>query len=363
MAERPKTFGDLLREVVRARLCVYCGACVATCPVGVIAPVGEEPALKGACIACQLCYYQCPRTSGLVPFPMEEFEKAVFGRPRDSSGNEVLIGVHRSIYAARALDEELRSRCQDGGAATALLTQSLLSGAADGVVATGVDPSQPWKPSPRVFLDPKELREAAGTKYTLGPLITGLNSASFEFARQRIAIVGVPCEVQALRRMQSNPFARHKTTDTLGAIVGLFCMESYSYEKLLGHLREKGVDPSRINRFAIKRGRFRVYKGDKEAFSAPLRDFDPFTRDACGVCRDFTAELADVSVGGVGVPEGWSLVITRTELGEGLVQGAVKAGLLEANPLSGDSEGLRIVLRLAGQKRGRPTRTPRERFK
>jgi coenzyme F420 hydrogenase subunit beta len=353
MIARPKTFGNLLTEVVRQRLCVYCGACIATCPVGVILPSGEEPSLKGACIACQLCYYQCPRTPGLIPFPMEEFEKYVFGRSREGSGVEALIGVYRSLYAARITDESLRLRCQDGGAVTALALQALQSGTVDGVVATGIDPAQAWKPLPKVFTDPKELFEASGTKYTLGPLITGLSSAFFEFAKRRVLIVGVPCEVQALRRMQVNPFSRHKVAESIFAVIGLFCSESFWHDKLIAFIKEKGIEPSRVKRFDIKRGRFRVYEGEREVLSEPLKEMEALTRDSCKVCQDFTAELADVSVGGVGAPDGWSLVIIRTDKGEEILKEALKAGIIEAKELSEESEGLQEVLRLARKKRER----------
>jgi len=358
MSVKIKTFGSLLVEVVRTKLCVYCGACIATCPVGIILPEEEEPKLIPGCIACQLCYYQCPRTPGLVPFPTMEFEETVFGRLRDQTGYEGLIGVHKAIYAARTLNEELKTRCQDGGATTALAMEALLSGKADCVVATGTEPSCPWKPLPRVLKDPKEAEEVAGTKYTLGPIVTGLNSAFQDYVSHNVAVVGVPCEVQALRRMQRNPFARHKITETLGVVIGLFCMKSYWYSKLFEHLKEKNVTPSRITRMRIKRGRFRVYEGGGEALAAPLRDIEPYTRDCCKVCEDFTAELADVSVGGVGVPDGWNLVIARTKLGEELVQEAVKSGLLEVEALPEDSEGLQTVFRLAEQKKKRPEARP-----
>ncbi|MBS7610265.1 Coenzyme F420 hydrogenase/dehydrogenase, beta subunit C-terminal domain [Candidatus Bathyarchaeota archaeon] len=353
MIARPKTFGNLLTEVVRQRLCVYCGACIATCPVGIILPGGEEPILKGACIACQLCYYQCPRTPDLIPFPMEEFEEFVFRRSREASGMEALIGVHRSIFAARIVDEGIRHRCQDGGAVTALAIQALRSGTFDAVVATVIDPSKPWKPIPKVFTDQKNLLEASGTKYSLGPLITGLGSAHFEFSRRRVLVVGVPCEVQALRRMQSNPFSSHKISEAMAAAIGLFCAESFWLERLMEYIQGRGIEPSRITRLAIKRGRFRVYEGDKEVLSEPIKAMEAFTRDSCRVCQDFTAELADVSVGGVGVPDGWSLVITRSHIGEELVKEAIKAGIMEARAIPEESEGLQLVLRLAKQKRER----------
>jgi coenzyme F420 hydrogenase subunit beta len=41
-------------------------------------------------------------------------------------------------------------------------------------------------------------------------------------------------------------------------------------------------------------------------------------RQACRYCNDYSAEFADISVGGLGAMEGWSTVILRTPLGRAL---------------------------------------------
>jgi coenzyme F420 hydrogenase subunit beta len=64
-----------------------------------------------------------------------------------------------------------------------------------------------------------------------------------------------------------------------------------------------------------------------------------------------TSEWADVSVGLVEGKEGWNTVITRTEVGDALVEEAARAALIQAEPL--DTER---TAHLAGASSGKKTR-------
>ena len=44
----------------------------------------------------------------------------------------------------------------------------------------------------------------------------------------------------------------------------------------------------------------------------PITEVKNFVLKHCLVCEDFTSELADISIGSDGSPEGWSTVIVRT---------------------------------------------------
>ena len=63
----------------------------------------------------------------------------------------------------------------------------------------------------------------------------------------------------------------------------------------------------------------------------PLADIKQYVRRSCSVCEDFSSELADVSVGGLGL-DGWTFTIIRTEKGEELFTNAEKTGYLESKP-------------------------------
>jgi len=47
---------------------------------------------------------------------------------------------------------------------------------------------------------------------------------------------------------------------------------------------------------------------------------------SCYVCRDFTAEASDISLGANGAPDGWNFVIIRSQTGKQLIESALKSG-------------------------------------
>ena len=46
-------------------------------------------------------------------------------------------------------------------------------------------------------------------------------------------------------------------------------------------------------------------------------------RSGCGFCDDLVSRLADISIGSIGSPDGYSTVIVRSERGEKLLEAAV----------------------------------------
>ncbi len=341
-----KTFGSLLAEVVKKGLCTFCGACIASCPYNAIAVSDEQPKLVSKCVSCEICYYQCPR----VDWDDAAMEQKLFGRVRKP---EEPLGIYRLAYSARATNPEILKVAQDGGVVTALLAYALDNGVIDAAVVSGVDPEQPWKPVPRVVLRSSDLLATAGTKYTPCPNLIGLASAVVEYGLERVGFVGTPCQVRAIRKMQDPAHGCLKLSDKVVFTIGLFCMESFGYEKLVKEFvwDKHGVDPSSVTKFAITKGKFIVWVGEEEKINVPIKELDPYVRDCCRVCNDFGADFADISVGSVGSPDGWSTVLVRTEVGEKLFAGAVENRYVEYQPLDQVKPGIQAAEKLAQRKR------------
>jgi len=350
MLDKPRLFGNLVTEVIRKNLCSFCGACMAVCPVNALWPIGGQPSIVGACALCEICYYQCPN----VGFSKEDVETFLFNRTRRP---DEPIGIYNGTMVGRAKSPEIQRQAQDGGIVTALLAYALESKMIDAAVVAGRDSK--WVARPLVATKYEDLVKNAGTKYTPSPTLLGVRSAVDEYAKTRVGLVGTPCQIRAVRRIQTSPLGDLVLAKAITLSIGLFCMESYAYDQLMkAYVVGKGIDPSTITRMGIKKGSFIVWSGEQELLHVPLKEVDAFVRNSCKQCDDFTAEYADVSVGGIGCPEGYSTIIARTPKGLELLKGAEQAGYIETAELKTDAKGYIKVVKMTEAKRLRKSIRP-----
>jgi coenzyme F420 hydrogenase subunit beta len=344
LSAEKKSFSNLEKDVLDAGICVSCGTCVAVCPVNVLEMEAGKPKLVGKCIECGLCYRNCPRAE----LDEDKLDKTVYGRGREDK--ERYTGIYRTVYAARTMSHDIQGRAQDGGVVTSLLTQFLNDGG-DGVIVAGLEEGKIWLPKPVVARSREEVLGAAGTKYTVSSTMLGVRKAVKDLGLKKLAVVGTPCQMRGLTLLTEGKYKNKKYADAVALKVGLFCMETFSYDEMIKYLEEEGVDPGKVTKFEIKNGRFYALADSEELHKTKLGKVKKLVRPCCHVCDDFTSEYADISVGNVGTPDGWSTVITRTERSEKAFKAAVESGLLEAQPLEGFDLGETLVHRLAKVKR------------
>jgi coenzyme F420 hydrogenase subunit beta len=87
-----------------------------------------------------------------------------------------------------------------------------------------------------------------------------------------------------------------------------------------------------------------------------------YARPECHHCGDFTAELADISCGGVASMD-WTITVLRTTKGEALFDDMVRRGLLDVRPMEEFENSMKVLIRLTKKQRERvpvpPGRTAR----
>jgi coenzyme F420 hydrogenase subunit beta len=100
----------------------------------------------------------------------------------------------------------------------------------------------------------------------------------------------------------------------------LFCFEAFNCAKIKEEVKSQlGVDLDKAQKTQVKYGKFTAVVDGKE-YSCKVNDLDAAAEKVCRYCGDFTAQLADVSVGSVGSKKGYSTVIVRSKAGEKLIK-------------------------------------------
>jgi coenzyme F420 hydrogenase subunit beta len=341
MAIGKTTFGDSLeRTVVLANSCLGCAACAVACPFSCLEHAEGIPRLVNECKACGICANVCPQ----FDWKSSKAETCVFGRERREKEE---FGVCRRITVAKASDDEIMGSCQDGGVVTALLQHALETKVIDGAIVSGISKQRPLYPVAKLVTTACEVLECAGTRYSYSPNLLALPDAVKQ-KRKSVAFVGTPCQISALRRMQ---MCRLKLAANVKVLVGLMCSESFTYEGLVErHLHGKlGIDLDDVKGMNIK-GKLIVRLKSGSSKIIPLSDVKQYARGSCRFCKDFSAELADVSVGGLGL-EGWTFTVMRTKEGEDFFGSALECGRLKTRRVDDDDPALKLLVKLSSRKR------------
>jgi coenzyme F420 hydrogenase subunit beta len=268
----------------------------------------------------------------------------VFGREKKA---EESFGVYRRLALAQAKNEEILKMGQDGGVVTALLLFALKNGLIDGAIVAGTSLEKPFLPVPRLATTSEEIVKCAGTKYCYSPNILALAEA-VEQKKTNIAFVGTPCEVRAVRRMQM--VGLRKFVAPVKFVIGLMCSECFAYEGLVKkHLGEtSGLNLNSIRKINIK-GKMLITT-ELGVKTISLAEAKQYARASCRFCDDFSAELADISAGGLGLDD-WTFVVLRTEKGEELFSKAEKTGILNVKTVDNELNALNLLNKLSKKKK------------
>jgi len=260
------------------------------------------------------------------------------------------FGTYKTAISARATDKAILKKSQDGGIISASYIYGLENGLLDGVIVANTEDG--FKAVPKIATTPEEVLSAAGTKYTVSPNVSVLKDAVREYALEKVGIVGTPCQVRAIRKLMKYPMGFRHTDSKIALVMGIFCMENFPYEGMKAIVEQyAGIRMNDVLKTDIGKGKFWVYSKSGDVKTVPLNDTHMYEQKSCHVCMDYTAELADISTGSVGSPDGWSTIFVRTAKGEEYLNKMVEAGALETKPIEDTKPGLDLVQKLALQKK------------
>ncbi|CAB4559640.1 unannotated protein [freshwater metagenome] len=342
---------ELYEEVINTGLCTGCAGCVVTCPHDVIGYEHEEGKYKpfhleeelglDNCLhgekGCTTCTRACPR--------FRSWESAannhLFGRDRQ---DDEMAGIWEQLLLTRATDRTQHEKGQDGGFVTAMLSWLLDNNYIEGALVSGVEQDDAWKAKPVLVQTKEEVLATAGSRYTYCANPLALPEAK-EKGLTKLALVGMGCQVSSPPVMWDRKAG--KVSKPFQFNIGLLCSKTFD-DAIFTELFEPkyGLKKQDMVKMNIK-GAFQIWMKDGSYHEIDLKECHQWTREGCKNCPDFAAEHADISTGGIGKDNDWTLTIVRTKLGVEVIERMIKDGVIEARPAQEDEVAMKLLRTLS----------------
>jgi coenzyme F420 hydrogenase subunit beta len=321
---------------------------VFTPPIGPAAP-------RGLCTDCGISRTAAPkRCATACQFIQPDYaklEQRVHGRARDPARpDEIFFGPFRRMH--RAALNAPRDGAQWTGIATRIAERLLETKSVDAVLTMAPDPADRWRPVPVLVTTPEGMAQCRGMRMGYAPLLALLEPAR-ALGYRRIAIIGIPCQVYALRALEAElGFERLY-------VIGTPCSDNTTTDHFHQFLALLSEDPASITYLEFRAdyhvelrfsdGRVRAIPFLQLPISKLPADFFPLT---CRTCVDYTNVLADITVGYM-AGQGAQWLLVRNERGEELLRLLGDEIRLEAPGSAGRRRGavagfLKNVERAAG---------------
>lgn len=264
-------------------------------------------------------------------------------RQQSVSKLEKLWGPIIASMRGWANDNELRWTASSGGALSGLLVYLLESGNADFVLHIGEDSIDPYRTSLYASSTRQQVLRNAGSRYAPSAPLRNIRQI-LERTSGKLAFVGKPCDIVALRAYLKR-FPEYRPR--VGVLISFVCAGIPSTLATRDLVRELGVDEDSVQQV---RYRGHGWPGMATAVDAEGKVhcmsyseswgniLNKRLQFRCKICPDGVGGQADIVFGDAwysndGYPDfsdrpGESLIITRTEHGQTLVQEAIDAGYI-----------------------------------
>ena len=328
-----------VERVVRGQLCTGCGLCAAVSG-GAIAmdnasgynrpvqtgPVSDaaEAKIAGACPGAVL-----------APWPA-------------APNRHPSWGPWRGVGVGWSTNPDIRHRGSSGGAVTALAVHALETGLVDRVVHVVADPANPTGNLVTCSTTTAQVVEGAGSRYAASSPLAGIEALLSNGGK--IAFVGKPCDVSALRRLaRIDP----RVDAHVPLMLAFFCAGVPNQGAARKILKAMEIAPDEVETF---RYRGHGWPGNATAVARDGRVAEMSYAESwggylakevqfrCKICPDAVGGSADIACADAwygdegGYPsfaeaDGRSLIVSRTAFGEAFLSQALGAGALEIEPL------------------------------
>ena len=261
---------------------------------------------------------RCGKACQFIKPDYSALERKVHGRSRDAARpDELHFGPFRQMLRASLVPP--RAGAQWTGITTRIAERLLETGAVEAVLTMAPDPNDKWRPVPVIVTRAEGLQQCRGMRMGYAPLLALLEPAKAA-GYQRLAVIGIPCQVYALRALEDELDLERLY------VIGTPCSDNTTTERFHEFLALLSETPDTITYLEFRAdyhvelrfsdGRVREIPFLQLPISKLPGDFFPLT---CRTCVDYTNVLADITVGYMG-GQGEQWLLVRNERGAELLK-------------------------------------------
>ena len=280
------------------------------------APTLSGTARLGLCTDCGVSRIgdgkDCGKACQFIHPDYDALESKTHGRQAiPTLGEEHFFGVTQTMLRARLTPAA--PGAQWTGITTTIAAQLLATGAVDAVLTVAPDPTDKWKPLPVIVTDPADMAQVRGMRMGYAPTLALLEPAA-SAGHKRIAFIGIPCQVYALRALESQlGFERIY-------VIGTPCSDNTTTANFRTFLNLLDPNPNTVSYLEF-RADFKVELRFDDGRPTKLIPFlqlpisqlpDDFFPLTCKTCVDYTNRLADITVGYMGGDGDQWLIVRNT---------------------------------------------------
>ena len=326
---------------MRSHLCNRCGSCVGLSNGAIVfenKTGAYQPKITGP-VDDQLADRLWLACSGKeFSFPL--YNKKIYG---ENVIYHKYTGVYKNIYIGQTNNEVVRRNSASGGILSQILIWLLEKKKIDGAVVLGMSKTEPWLTQPFIATTKEEILESAQSKY----IISSVNEIlpQIEKFNGTLAYVGLPGQIQSIRKLQ---VANDPSVKNIKYILGPFYGNTLHFSSIISFLRTYKVkDYTSITKLYFRYGEWpgnmRVEFKNGKIIELPkfhanyLIPFHILKNSL--LCTDLSNEFTDISGGDAWAPvyeergKGFSMVISRSEKGQKIIDEMINDGTLTLNPI------------------------------
>lgn len=333
-----------IQPVVEKGLCTGCGFCAGICPTGAIGFSWDDfgdyvpKVSQEKCINCQKCLKICPG---------KEVNFGQFGKTLSQDSN-----FADKVFLIRTKDKTAYSAASSGGGVRSLASFLLEKKLVSGVLMIGENKkiAFPFFAPSVIYLKPGEIRKSgARSRYLPAPLGTILSQVD---KSKRYLLVGLPCQIHALRKLQQTDPQWQKI---IPYAFGLLCGGTPTIRGTEYLLKSWGIDLKEAESIDYRGGDFpggvyvtlkdgtkvkvkaagRSSKSLKETLVGEVFMSNFFLRRRCLSCLDYLNNFSDIAFGDPWIKswrqksEGVTVAFLRTKKGKEIFKKAFSANQIE----------------------------------